>query len=124
MGTIYKAGDGTVFECKLWHEDNGTSYALNTSDITEILAYPLYSLSNLGESFDFIGRYLPHFDTDENVAALDDLDCLIGNECDALKLERLTAVYGSDPERWKKERDVVFEVLLNQAITVYKGAQE
>lgn len=120
MGIVYKAHDGSVFECQLYAESNGIKYAINTTTLPEISAYPLRSLTTLGDSFDMICRYYPNYSSAEEVAELDDLDCLIDNECDEEKKERLTSIWGSDAVYWEQEREKLYQYLFEIAIKNYK----
>lgn len=120
MGTVYKTQDGFIFECNLYAESNGIKYAINTANLPEVSAYPLRSIATLGESFDVISQYYPNYFTSDEVATLDDLDCLINDECDDEKKDRLTSIWGSDKTFWIQHRDNLFETLLNQAIQCYK----
>lgn len=98
----------------------GKRYVLDLSDVQNIIAYRLSELATLGESFDFITKYYPDYAHCDEAALLDDLDCLIDNECDEEKLTRLTANWGSDPEEWKSKREDIYQQMLNGAIENYK----
>lgn len=113
MVQVYLTKDRQIFESDLSIESNGIRYMIDATDITNISAYPLKELTTLGEKYDFIRRYLPDFDHRDEVAWLDNLDCLIEGECDDEKFERLTAGWGSDIRHWKEE----YEKLLNQLYT-------
>lgn len=120
MGTVYKANDGSVFECNLYADSYGIKYAINTTSLPEVSAYPLRSLTTLGESFDIICRYYPNYSSADEAAELDDLDCLIDNECNEEKQEKLTSIWGSDREFWIQQRDNLYESLFKRAIECYK----
>lgn len=118
MGTIYRNKDGKVFDSLTIIAADGR-YAIDITDMNNVKAYPLKELATLAKSrFDFIQRYHPNYNCDE-VGWLSDLDCLIDNECDDEKLERLTYVYGSDPEEWERKHDELMQELFDEAKESY-----
>lgn len=121
MAIVYQANDDSVFETDLIIVKEGVKYALDITNIDEIKSHRLKDLTTIGEGFDVIVRYLPDYSTNDEVGCLDDLDCLIDHEYDDEKLERLTLIWGSDPDHWVKERDKLYRELLNRAINNYKN---
>lgn len=122
MIQVYLTKDGCIFNSDLSTESNGIRYMIDATDIADIKAYPLQELTTLGEKYDFIRRYLPDFDHRDEVAWLDNLDCLIEGECDDdEKFERLTAGWGSDINHWKKEYEILFQKLYDEAVKNYKS---
>ncbi len=122
MSTIYKTIKGShiiVDSAELTIK--GTKYVLDVSDVANITAYPLSTLATLGEAFDFITQYYPYFEQCSEAAELDDLDCLIENECEPAKFYLLTEMYGSDPAKWEKERDQLYQMMIDKAIENYKN---
>lgn len=121
MGTVYRTKQGEVFSAETYITlANGDKYALNVSQFPNITAHNLADIATLGDTFSFIIRYFPDFEHSQEVAELDDLDCLIDGECNEEKTERITLVYGSDPQRWLVQRDEIFSYLLKEAIKAYK----
>lgn len=98
----------------------GRKFILDISDETDIKAHLLSELTTLGETFDFICKYYPDYGRADEVAWLDDLDCIIDEECDEEKTERITSEWGSDPDIWQTERDRIYQELLQGAIENYK----
>lgn len=107
--------DGTEITIK------GRKFILDISDETDIKAYRLSELTTLGNTFDFICKYYPNYERADEVAWLDDLDCIINGECDEEKTERVTSDWGSDPDVWESERDRIYSELLQGAIKNYKN---
>lgn len=70
----------------------------------------------LKDEWDFIVKFHPDYSRSDDVAALDDLDCLIGYECDEEKEKRLIEIYGSDPQQWRKDRDYFYKQILIRSI--------
>lgn len=120
MVQVYLTKDRRIFDSDLSTESNGVRYMIDATDIANVKAYPLKELTTLGEKYDFISRYLPNFDHRDEVAWLDNLDCLIEGECDDEKFERLTSGWGSDPTQWKKEYNKLFHKLYNEAVGVFR----
>lgn len=121
MPTIYQSiKDGHVITEPLDVTIKSRSFILDLADATHIVAYPLSELATLGEAFDVIAKYFPDYEHCGEAAWLDDLDCLIDNECDNEKLIRLTQEYGSDPEYWKIQREELYQQMLAEAIKNYR----
>lgn len=106
--------DGTEVTIK------GRKFILDISDETAIKAHLLAELTTLGETFDFICKYFPDFEHCDEAAWLDDLDCIINGECNEEKIERVTSVWGSDPDIWVLQRDRIYSDILKGAIKNYK----
>lgn len=120
MGIVYKTKSNHIFDCEATVVKNGVKYAIDTTEIQNVKAYPLSALTTLGTTDEFIMHYYDDYSQCDEVAALDDLDCLIGNECCYKKTERLSSVYGSDPEKWHLYRDEVMEELFSRTVADYK----
>lgn len=122
MPTIYQSNkDYTVITMAQEVTIKGKRYILDLADPAHITAYPLSELATLGDSFSFITAYFPDFEHCDEAAWLDDLDCLIDNECDDDKFKRLTREYGSDPVGWEKQREDLYQQMLAEAIKNYKN---
>lgn len=119
MGTIYKSKNGHIFDSIEYDAEDG-KYAIDITCMQTIKAYPLSELTTLAKSqFDFICRFHPRYDMCDEAGWISDLDCLIDGECDEEKLENLTAIHGSDPMQWERDRDELLQELFNQACKSY-----
>lgn len=119
--TVYKTKDGYIFESDVIIEREGFKYVIDVTDLEQIESYPLSKLASFGTIYDFIERYHPDYTHSNEVLRLDDLDCLIADECDIEKLEDLTSIWGSDPRYWEKERDRIMNRLFDESINNYKN---
>lgn len=120
MATIYKTKDGDVFACEHHVERaDGSKYALDLTRFPKISAYNIASLTTLGNDFIFIENFYPGYSQSQKIAELDDLDCLLAEECDDEKVARVTDVFGSDPRQWKIERERLYSEILSMAIEAY-----
>ncbi len=120
MATIYRANDNNVFESDLLIERFGRRYVIDATDIAKIKAYPLKEVAMLGDEVEFLSNFYPNYEISDEISCIDDLECLLHNECDSDKLSRLTVAWGSDPDTWQLELDVLRRDVLNTAIENYK----
>lgn len=119
-GIMYRYADN-VFYCEAAVTRGSATLVLDTTDFHDIKAFKLSDVASLGEADDFISRWHPDYNG-VAIAQLDDLDCVMGCECDSEKLERVTSEWGSDPSRWAIERDLLYHEILVSAIKNYKRA--
>lgn len=120
MATVYLTNNNEIIVNGVEVTIKQCRYILDISNANSIKAYLLSDLATLGESFDFICKYHPDYSHSEDAANLDDLDCLIDNECNEEKLLLLTKIWGSDPDVWEEAREKIYAQLLNEAIVNYK----
>lgn len=120
---IFKAKNGEIFNSDISFENKGWRYVVREVPSGNFMVIKASTLATLGEAHDFIAENLHNYPTSNLVAELDDLDCLINDECSLDKLSRLTEIYGSDPAIWKMRHREVFEDLLEEAIENYKYAE-
>lgn len=119
MGTIYRTRNFDVISENVEVTIKKKKYVLDISDEKNIKAYPLSELTTIGETFDFICNSHPDYEHCDEAAWLDDLECILNEECDTEKTERITSVWGSDPAVWEQERDRLYNTLLRSAIENY-----
>lgn len=98
----------------------GKKYILEIISENYIKAHRLSELTTLGETFDFVCKHYPDYEHCDEASDLDDLDCIINNECDDEKIERITYKWGSDPEWWEIQRDHIYSELIKGAVKNFK----
>lgn len=74
--------------------------------------------------WDFAMKYHPDWTHSQDVADSDDLDCLIHNECDEEKYNRLTEIYGDTYEEWERQSEEVDNKIIQDAIENYYRIKE
>lgn len=67
----------------------------------------------------FAVTYHPDWTHSQDVADSDDLECLIHNECDDEKYNRLTEIYGTNREKWQEMSDEADNKIIQDAIENY-----
>lgn len=71
------------------------------------------------DEWEFIGKYLPGYSSDERVAQSDDISCCLDAEADDEKLLRVRRLFGETPEEWQRAQIEIDRELLEDSARNY-----